>query len=257
MNDVAFWITSGERKFFDEAVWSALTMAEHMPDIPRVMCTPDDRDHDVFDEIIHLPPCEHPEMWYLDSIRYFRIANEAFRNYDRMLYLDSDTIVLQPFPEVFDMLERFDVVGIMGSRRITGATFKQLPQSFPEFEIGVTGFRRGDVIDRLLQQWLELHTAHPEIYGNNDQRSFREALWNIRELQIGTMPSEYGCRWPFGVFVSLPVKILHGRSCNTPGHPTNDDVARIINEHYEMRIWSPRTPNWNEGVIPPVNWKEE
>jgi hypothetical protein len=174
--------------------------------------------------------------------------------YENLLYLDTDTFPLAPFPEMFEAMDCFDVAGVMGSRRVTGACASPIPHTFPEFEIGVTVFKANEHVKELLKLWKELHWKYPDVYGANDQRSFREALW-IRcaeGLRVLTMPPEYGCRWPFGVFVSLPVKILHGRvnPPNIPNSPTIEDVARILNEHSDMRIWSPRTDRWNEGVIP-------
>jgi hypothetical protein len=173
-----------------------------------------------------------------------------------MLYLDTDTFPLAPFPEMFEIMDRFDVAGVMGSRRVTGACANPIPLTFPEFEIGVTVFGANVKVKKLLQLWRELHWEHPDIYGPNDQRSFREALWikSQEGLRIHTMPCEYGLRWPFGTFMSLPVKILHGRPnhpASYPNSPTIEDVARIVNEHTDMRIWSPRTARWTEGVIPP------
>ncbi|GAG31863.1 unnamed protein product, partial [marine sediment metagenome] len=74
---------------------------------------------------------------------------------------------------------------------------------------------------------------------------------------IERIPTEYALRWPFGVFMSLPVKILHGREPNFslwPNAPQISDVREIVNAHTDMRIWSPRDVNWKEGVIPEAGW---
>ncbi len=250
MNKCAFWIASTKERYYHEAVASAESMKRHMPDVPRYLFMTERHEFPIFDECIVLPKRKH-KNWYLDSTNYFNIAYEQLEEYDQMLYLDTDTRVIAPFPELFQMAERFDVVGVMGSRRVTGATLKPIPLAFPEFEIGVTVFNRNDLIRRLLLHWKELHHANPEVYGANDQRSFREAVWDmlLDGLTIGTAPTEYGCRWPFGTFVSLQVKILHGR----PGDkhsPDMDFVEKIINEHSDMRVWTPRSPYWREGVWP-------
>ena len=250
MKDVAFWIST--ENYHEEAARSAVDLATHMPNVARVLFSPDQYRGSEFTHSVLLPP-EMGPYWYMDSIKYFNIAFDALGGFDRLMYLDSDVNVIAPIPELFDMLPRFDVVGVMGSRRITGAVHGDLPQAFPEFEIGVTLFRTNERVKRLFEKWLELHKSHPDIYGNNDQRSFREALWLCEDLKIGTVPCEYGLRWPFGVFMSLPVKVLHGRPLGPayPDSPTLDDVKRIVNEHYDMRIWSPRSDRWRDGVIPP------
>jgi hypothetical protein len=254
MKKCAFWITHGHERFYHEAINSATELAEHMPDVDRFLFATREREHKIFTRTAVLPrPIE--KYWYLDSVKYFNQAYELLEDYDQMLYLDADTNILAPFPELFEMAERFDVVGVHGSRRITGAVAGDIPLAFPEFEIGVTIFARNKQVRALLELWRVLHHEFPDIYGNNDQRSFREAMWNRlpKGLKIGTAPTEYGCRWPFGTFVSLPVKILHGRpdGPSHPDSPTIEDVKRIINEHLDMRVWSPRNPRWAEGVIPP------
>lgn len=247
----AFWIVSHGR-YIREARNSSRELGEVMPDLHRILFTTQDTVKTDFDKVAILPP-RVGEYWYLDSVRYFNMAFELLSDYDECLYLDSDTNFLAPFPELFEMLERFDIVAPMGSRRVTGATYKKLPNCFPEYEIGVVAFKRNDVVKRLFKKWKELHWAHPEVYGNNDMRSFREAVWEMPDLKIERIPSEYALRWGFGVFMSLPVKILHGRPSGPayPNSPTIDDVKRIVNEHMDMRIWSPRDPRWRDGVIPP------
>jgi len=254
VNNCAFWICGGKESFYHEALESATRLSEFMPDLDRFLfCTEEHPRSHAFGECVKLPS-RRGEYWYLDSVIYFNIAFDMLGGYDSMLYLDTDTYPLAPFPEVFEIMDRYDVAGVMGSRRITGATAEPIPFTFPEFEIGVTVFKSNERVKKLLGLWRDLHWQHPDVYGANDQRSFREAMWRMvpEGLKILTMPCEYGLRWPFGSFVSLPVKILHGRpnSRDIPNSPTIKDVARIVNEHMEMRIWSPRTYKWVEGVIP-------
>jgi hypothetical protein len=252
LNRCAFWIQGGGERYYHEALNSAGELKKHMPDIDRFMFSTLERRHDLFKGCALLPQPKG-EYWYLDSIVYFNIAYDMLcrKGYDQILYLDTDTNFLAPFPELFEMAQWFDVVGVMGSRRVTGATFKPVPLPFPEFEIGVTIFAHNNLVRKLLEHWQKLHWANPDVYGNNDQRSFREALWDfLPEIRIGTAPPEYGCRWPFGTFVSLPVKILHGR----PGDDKGPDVQFVkdhINEHLDMRVWTPRSHYWREGVQPP------
>jgi hypothetical protein len=52
--------------------------------------------------------------------------------------------------------------------------------------------------------------------------------------------------------MSLEVKILHGRpmGSNYPDSPTIEEVKGIVNDHLDMRVWSPRDKDWRDGVIP-------
>jgi len=256
MKKVVFWIAHRTR-FVEEARRCSIELHSVMPELERVLFTPDNTSPKGFDRIAKLPR-RISKLWYCDSVRYFNMAFDLLNEYDTCLYLDSDVNFLAPFPELFRMAERFDIVAPVGSRRVTGGTFEKLPDCFPEYEIGVVLFRRNAIVKKLFEEWRHLHLEHTEIYGENDMRSFREAVWNTPEVKIERIPTEYSLRWPFGVYMSLEVKILHGREPDFsawPNSPTIEDVRRIVNEHLEMRIWSPRDKNWKEGVIPEADWQ--
>jgi hypothetical protein len=256
MKRVVFWISAGE-KFIEEARRCSKELREVMPGMVHILFTPEETTDDGFDRLAKLPE-RTAEYWYLDSVRYFNMAFDMLVDYDECLYFDSDINFLSPFPELWRMLERFDIAAPMGSRRVTGDTFQELPPCFPEYELGLILFRRNAVVKELFVEWERLHWAHPNIYGSNDQRSFREAVWNIPEVKIERIPSEYHLRWPFGVFMSLEVKILHGRPLGEwdPDAPTIDDVKGIVNSHLDMRVWSARSPRWRDGVIPAADYLE-
>jgi len=257
MRKVVFWIAAKER-YIEEARECSRELHGVMPELERVLFTPDDTSSDGFDRVAQLPP-RVSDLWYRDSVRYFNMAFDLMREYDVCLYLDTDVNFLAPFPELFRMVERFDIVAPVGSRRVTGATVQELPPCFPEYEIGVVLFRRNVIVKQLFEEWARLHWEHTDVYGENDMRSFREAVWNTPELKIERIPTEYALRWPFGVYMSLEVKILHGREpdySQWPNAPQISDVRRIVNEHMDMRIWSPRDKNWAEGVIPEADWMD-
>lgn len=252
MNRVVFWIESGDQRYVEEARRCSIELHGLMPELERVLFTPDDVDGDGFDRVAMLPP-RIARHWFLDSIRYFNMAYDLLDEYDTCLYLDSDVNFLAPFPELFRMTERFDVVAAIGSRRITSPTVQELPACFPEYELGVILFKRNDAVKELFDEWQRLHWTYPYIYGNNDQPSFREAVWNTPDVKVERIPSEYALRWPFGVFMALQVKILHGREeIDRTFHPeacSLENVREIVNERLGMRIWSPRSDNWQEGII--------
>ena len=87
---------------------------------------------------------------------------------------------------------------------------------------GVLLFRRGERVDAFLADWLRRYETQnlPRYFA--DQEPLREALW-FSDLQIGILSAEWNCRFGFGVNVSQPVRILHGR------HPHTDLLERRIN----------------------------
>ena len=175
MNRVAFWIESGDHRYVEEARRCSKELHGLMPDLERVLFTTDAVDWEGFDRVAILPPRAWG-YWFLDSICYFNMAFDFLDGYDVCLYFDSDINFMLPFPELFRMMERFDIVAAMGSRRVTKPTVQDLPGCFPEYELGVILFKRNDVVKKLFKEWERLHLKHHHIYGNNDQPSFREAV---------------------------------------------------------------------------------
>ena len=187
----------------------------------------------------------------MDSVRYFNLALEMLRGEKSgLMYLDSDAYVLEPIPECFDMLKRFDIVGSIGPCRNTVPTIEEIPNCFCEFEIGVLLFNTSDATRDLFADWLHLYENNYDVYGDSDQGPLREAMWRANDLRIGTMQSEYQCRWGFGVYACHSIKVLHGRDCMwaDPENPSIEEIAQILNARTGSRIWSPRDPLWKEGV---------
>jgi len=248
MKRIAFWIVSGE-KHIKEARASSVELNKVMPDLERALLTPDPVDGRGFDRVAVLPG-QVEKYWILERTKYFCMAFDLMAGYDQCLYLDSDTNFIHPFWEIFDVLSRFDIAAPMGARRVTGDTIHGLPGSFAEYELGVMVFKRNERVGKLFEMWRDIYLSNQDFYGPCDQRSFREAVWLCDDLKIDRLPSEYGLRWNFGEFMSMTVKILHGRCRPHPLSPTIDDVKRIVNMHDGMRIWSPRDPGWRDGTIP-------
>lgn len=151
---------------------------------------------------------------------------------ERLLYLDSDTYVIDPVPELWELLERFDLAAAHAPGRQTAPTVERIPETFPEFNIGVIAQRNNGPVKRLWRDVLGRITTHFDNYGNNDQAPLREALWNNQEVRLAVLPPEYNCRFNFGTFVTGRVKILHGRG----------DFARVaasLNAQVGMRTWQP------------------
>jgi hypothetical protein len=113
--------------------------------------------------------------------------------------LDTDTYCLHAFPEVFDLLDRFDLAaaheagGIatrwVDARRSSGRP--TMPECFPELNTGVIAFRRGANVLKLLERWLVLaegperrqpgtrkisrHSAAPSTNPTRGSRSCRQS----------------------------------------------------------------------------------
>ena len=131
--------------------------------------------------------------------------------FDRTLYLDTDTRVLEDITPVFDLLDRFDLALAHASNRVTRLqTWRTtLPRSFPQFNAGVFLYKKTPAVMSLLDEWVSsFHAAG----FRSDQITLRELLW-LSNLRIATLPPEYNVRfqkylWLWGRRDAHPV-ILH------------------------------------------------
>lgn len=245
-----FWILSGDR-YIDEARVSARSVKEAMPDLYRILLTPDagvDRGH-AFERVVQLPERKH-DSWFLESVRYLRLGLDILPNH--LLWLDSDVYACMQFGEMFDLLERFDLIGAHSPARRTTSTYYPLPLCFPELQIGMNGLRNSQILKDFVENWYRLFCAHADVYGNNDQGSLRDALWEqagdnnlIDCFQFYVLPPEWNVRLVAGgYFLRDKVRFLHGRPGNLFLHENPGAIERLAqdaNKGENMRIWTPKS----------------
>jgi hypothetical protein len=241
MKTAVVWIAGGE-SYCQDAVESRDSVRRWNPNLPCFLAT-DVRNNipEGYDDVIELSPRRYPNRWYLDSTRY---ANEAFSilydDYDSLLFLDTDTLVDDNLDDMLRLSERFDIAVSHGVNRHTTGKVCNIPNSFPEHEIGVMLVQTNEHVRNLFKDWLELYESHPEVYGNNDQGPLRDAIWMNKLINMYVLPEEYHARWGFGVTVVSRVKILHSRS---PGYP-NSQAAKEINSVGGRRLFRPGGVWW-------------
>ncbi len=233
MTLTVFYILSG-KDYIEEARCSAESVRHHMPYVRRELFTPDENVEPgtAFDGVNPLPPRIHT-MWYLDSIRYLMLALRFLPEY--LIWLDGDTYCCMRFGEMFDMLDRFDLIAAHAPARRTGLVNSLIPRCFSELNIGVVGLHNTERLWAFVERWYLQHVQHAEIYGNNDQNSLKEALWLDKELRWYVLPPEWNQRLvsPDGYFLCDKVRFLHGR------HPNMEKLAESANRGEGMRVWKP------------------
>lgn len=248
MKRVALWPASSE--YVEEARDSALSFHEQMPDIERLLIT--DKPAMVatvaaeFDRVI-IRPRDPDVHWYLTGVEYLRYAMELSYG-SAVVAFDTDVYFCKPIYDFYELLERFDFVGIHAPRRHPLPTWTPVPDALATINVGVLGFRNNARIRAFLSIWLGLMHEHLENWEEigcafyTDQVPLREAIWRHGELiRIWVAPPEYNCRFNFGAYADTPVKVLHGRYDQYP--PVS--VSRSINSHEGPRVW-----NTKIGLVP-------
>jgi hypothetical protein len=166
----------------------------------------------------------------------------CYRNVEeaRLLFLDTDTHLVQPLYDVFDLLERFDLAFCHAPWRLSWdkKTKKPwlidgIPDAFAEPNTGVIGFRNSPEVRQMFTRWLEVFNEHKR-RGNvlHDQPAFRQCLWESK-LSSYVMPPEYNCRLVFPTYINGSVKVIHARV------PDVDTLAQAINEGAGHKIYDP------------------
>jgi lipopolysaccharide biosynthesis glycosyltransferase len=115
--------------------------------------------------------------------------------FERTLFLDTDTRVLCPLDDLFDLLDRFDVAMAHAHKRAIAAKQATLritvPDTFPQYNSGVLLYRKTEDVLMALGEWRERFHSEGEI---TDQKALREILW-AGDLRIATLPPEYNVRF--------------------------------------------------------------
>jgi hypothetical protein len=151
-----------------------------------------------------------------------RIANMRRSPFERTLYLDSDTFVIEPVTDVLDVLDNYDVA--VAHARHLGLNDPEVPPAFAEFNCGVVAWRASERVAAFLQAWEETYRAwlerdvlegqlgdpNPSRSGIGDQPAFRRCAWQ-HGMRVYVLPPEYNLRLGYQTTVVGRVRLIHGR----------------------------------------------
>ena len=186
------------------------------------------RTREVWPEI----PVTYREVDYSQPVMNQRIKALMEYHYDQTLYLDTDTYLVEPVPELFEVLDNFDIALAHAPWRVA-YPIDDVPDCFPEFNCGVMAFNWSEAIKTIFSAWTWAFAEDYETRKDEQvvgwfpsQPTFRKLLYRSN-LRIATLTSEYNWR---GIgYAHGKVKILHVRQ-------NPDEVNQKINYSTEPRI---------------------
>lgn len=154
--------------------------------------------------------------------------------FERTVYLDTDTLVVDKVGELFDLTDRFDIAAAH-EHGYRGHQEEQVPESFFELNGGVIVYRWSRAMGLFMARWLERHQEGNRFMPTAgrflmDQPPFRYCLWKS-ELKLYVLPAEYNYRSIFPGFARDRVKIFHGR------HGDFEAVTRAVNSGTGARVF--------------------
>jgi lipopolysaccharide biosynthesis glycosyltransferase len=158
---------------------------------------------------------------------------------DRAIFIDGDTLILEPVEELFQLLDDFDVALCVAPqlhhpKAIESNLHSFLPpvsMALAEFNAGLIVARNTEKFRAFMKSWIQLfRLCLAQQYGM-DQVALRVALAKS-DLRIATLPNNYNFRANINQSVAGTVKILH---C----HGELQEIAQIVNQQNSIRIYQP------------------
>lgn len=212
---ICFVYSATGTRFVDEALTSAKSVKNVMPDVQRILYTDAEQSlrGDLDYVFNYVRTISDPDFAYRDKIRPL-IGLE----FDKVVFLDTDTYMLNEISDVFELLNVFDLAFCHSPIRYCPDYFVEgVSPAFAEPNTGVLAFRRSPGVVELLKEWDQLYLKQMEGGSppGHDQPSFREVVYKS-EVKFCVLPCEYNLRTVFPYFKGggIEAKILHGRGSN-------------------------------------------
>ena len=222
------YAATGER-CFNQAVESAKTARQFMP-IAGIYLFSDKTSEipDVFTDVFKITS---PDYSCYDKIP--AIIGSQLLSHDKFLFLDTDTRVIGNISEIFDLLDRFDLVFVHAPIRKELKDYANIPVCFPQPNTGVIGYKNTDEIKNLMANWEHIYLEQKRNWNNppHDQLAFRKAVYDS-DVKLGVLPEEYNIRtiFPFVKGGNSYAKILHGNV------KTNNNAKNKLKGNYKNRV---------------------
>jgi hypothetical protein len=237
MTNGALYIITQDPRYVDLLLTSAASLKKAMPELPITAFSqfPVDNASGSFEKVVAV---EASKDGFYDKSRLIQDSP-----YERTLFIDADTFVLDPVPELFTLLDHFDCAATHEEYLSTDWHDRyprtDIPSSFPEFNTGILMLRRSQRTARLLDEWGALYRKFlQEKPGEviNDQPFFRVAAYRS-EARIATLTREYNCKFRGQGYLNGRVKILHGHVEFRLDRVFLDKAAKALNASTKPRVY--------------------
>ncbi len=185
MRDGVIYVATGA-EHLALARQSAESLRRTNPGVPVDLFTdaPADAGAGLFDRVFPVPAAHQRAK--LDCF--------ALSRFDRTLFLDSDTLVLAPLGDLFEVADRFDLALAHDVRRRSALVREGLaeatPYAFPQLNSGVLLYRKSPAALAFFAEWARLYRDSGV---SRDQVVLKDLLWRS-ELRFYVLPPEFNLR---------------------------------------------------------------
>ena len=227
-------VYSGTGEFYvAEAIRSARSSLRHNP-VPHMLFADGETTGSPGLTVARFEPSGNP---YID-----KIANMRRSPFERTLYLDSDTFIVEEIVHVLALLDNYDLA-VAFAPAYRGLDDPGVPKAFHEFNTGVLAWRRSERTAAFLASWEETYAAwltEEPFPGASkasrsrraDQPAFRRCAWE-HGLSVFVLSPEYNFRLGYPATVIDRVRVIHG------DHRDPEALAARINQREGVRSWPP------------------
>jgi len=223
--------------FLAEAIGAARSVREVWPDIPLAV---------IADEAPPAGCFDHVEIVAAERNSRDKPRLMGRSPFEQTIFLDADTYCCAAFPELFDQLDRFELLAAYDDSRFstkvdprTGAEHfvkvPGIPECFPELNTGVMAFRRTAATAALFKRWIAVYdeVLNGKLADYHDQPSFRASIYHS-DVRFGILPSEYNFRLGCPGSARTQIKIIHGRWTYDPIAPTRAETMRMLDRAFNI-----------------------
>jgi hypothetical protein len=235
MSNGAMYIITQNPRYVDLLLASAASLKKAMPGLPITAFSQFRVDSSLIDRVI---PVEPTSDGFFDKTKLIRQMP-----YERTLFIDADTYVLEPIAEAFSLLDHFDIAATheecLNTDWSNHYPRPDIPMSFPEFNTGVMLLKRSEMLDGFLENWGGLYESFLHEHPNqpiNDQPFFRAAAYS-GNVRIATLTREYNCKFRGQGYLNGKVKILHGHVNFELSQARVNSAASVLNRSVRPRVY--------------------
>lgn len=211
-------------KYYKYSVLSANSIKRYALEINCAICTDQKVNDPLWDKVIPITKSQVLNNQYMKD----KLIALTKSPYDKTLYLDADTYVMDNISELFLILEKFDFAVCHGHCRQLRydiqhgktlkfgvsrvATLPEIPYAFAPIQGGLFLYNNNDKMKKWLDDLLDLY-IEKDYY--DDQTSVRELLWTT-DIRFYILPPEYNFfsindlkKWKNSRFKIATPKIFH------------------------------------------------
>ena len=219
------YIATGKELFLKEAKISAKSVRKYNKNIGISIFVDEknqfEDNENLFDSIHFV---EKPEHGFGDKI--YAMKNTP---YQKTIYLDCDTVVVDDISEIYNMLEKYDIAA-------SNPPFKNKYYSPNHYQAGIIFYKMNNKVSKFFDLWDENYDRKNH---GNDQPSFRETLSQL-PISVFIFPPNFNFRSPFASYIQGKIKILHDHNLSRASDKVRQSFINYLNANTEERYWFPK-----------------